>query len=109
MSKFTTDELGRQRFQLQKKKVVEEIIEKIRKQPLADMKYFTSHEVGILKYLLGEAWISIRRDEWGKFSFSQLTKKDIESIVRTGKALDNKEITEKTAINSVISVLSGLA
>ncbi len=109
MSKFTNDELGRQRFQLQKEKVVEEIIEKLRKQPLADMLYFTSREVGILKYLLGGAWISIKREEWGKFSFSQLTKKDIESIIETGKALNNKEITEKTAIESVISVLSELA
>jgi len=105
MPKFTNDELGRQRFQLQKEKVVEEIIEILRKQPLADMTYFTSREVGILKYLLGEAWISIKREEWGKFSFSELTKKDVEFIIETGKAMNNKEITEKTAIESVISVL----
>ena len=109
MPKSQNDELGRRRFQLQKEKVVEEIIEILRKQPLSDMTYFTSREVSVLKYLLGEAWITIKRDEWGEFRFSQLTKKDIESIIGTGKAMNNEEITEKTAVDNVISVLSELA
>jgi hypothetical protein len=106
MPEVTSDELGRKIFEMQKEKVVEDTIVKIRQHLGREWATLSSSDVDILKYILGEAWVSVERNEWDKYAFSRLTKSDLESIIDIGKQLSTKEITETTAVDEVSRVLA---
>ncbi len=95
------EEVGRRLFQIHKEKAVEVALEKTRRKMPLEWQSFTSSDVDILKYILGEAWVSIKRSEWESVSFATLTKKDLEAIIRVAKQVSNKEKPEKVAIDEV--------
>ncbi len=95
------EEVGRRLFQIHKEKAVEVALEKTRRKMPLEWKSFTSSDVDVLKYILGEAWVSIKRSEWEDISFATLTKKDLEAIICVAKQVSNKEKPEKIAVDEV--------
>jgi hypothetical protein len=108
MPEVTSDERGRRLFQMHKEKAAENAIEKIRRSMGLDWKVFTSSDVEILKYILGETWVSLERDIWEKCAFSRLNRSDLESIIRIGKSVKRKERREDRGIEEVSRILSAL-
>jgi len=108
MPEVTSDERGRRLFQMHKEKAAENAIEKIRQSMGLDWKVFTSGDVEILKYILGETWVSLERDTWEKCAFSRLKRSELESIIRIGKSVKRKEIREDRGIEEVSRILSTL-
>jgi hypothetical protein len=105
MAEVTNDELGRKVFQIQKERAVEETVDKIR-QSLGNAWMSLPHgERKILQDLLGEAWITIGRVEWGSYAFSRLKEEDLERLIGIGYAWERKEIEESAAIEEVRMVL----
>lgn len=108
MPEVTSDERGRRLFQMHKEKAAENAIEKIRRSMGPDWKVFTSSDVEILKYILGETWVSLERDTWEKCAFSRLKRSELESIIRIGKSVKRKERREDRGIEEVSRILSTL-
>ncbi len=105
MSDITNDELGRKMFQIQKEHSVEETVDKIRQSQGHRWMAISSSDRKILQDLLGEAWIAIGRDEWGRYAFSRLTWENLESLIGIGYAWEQKDIEESAAIAEIKNVL----
>jgi hypothetical protein len=105
MAEVTNDELGRKVFQIQKERAVEEAVDKIR-QSLGNAWMSLPHgERKILQDLLGEAWVSIGRTEWGSYAFSRLNAEDLDRLIGIGDAWERKDIEESAAMEEVRMVL----
>jgi len=99
------EEVGRRLFQIHKEKAVEVALEKIRRQMPSEWKSFTSTEIDVLKYILGEAWVCIKRSEWEGISFAKLSKKDLQAIIKIANEVISKEKPEKVAIDEVCTAI----
>ena len=86
----TDDTLGRRLFQVQKEKAVEDAFEKIRHTTGTEWISVSSSDAETLKEILGEVWTSIDRHRWGTYSFSKLSKNDINSLIIIGKEVKAK-------------------
>ncbi len=105
MPEVKDEEVGRRLFQIHKEKAVEVAIEKIRRKMSSEWQSFTSSDIDVLKHILGEAWVSIKRAEWEDISFTKLTKRDLQAIIQVAKQVSNKEKAEKIAIDEVCNTL----
>jgi hypothetical protein len=105
MPDVTSDERGRRIFQIHKEKAVETAVEKIRQSLGHEWTTFSQKDTKILTDILGEAWVSVERSVWEKSSFTRLTKKDVEEIIRIGNAVKNKTLREEAAINDICTIL----
>jgi hypothetical protein len=109
MPDVSSDERGRRIFAIQKEKAVESAVEKIRQSLGLRWSIFSQHEIATLKYILGEAWISVDRETWEQSSFTRLTSHDVEEIVRIGTEVQNKKIREEKAVSEICTILKGSA
>ena len=105
---ITNDERGRRVFQIHKESAVESAIEKIRLKLGQDWKLFSSTEVDALKYLLGEVWVSVGRGMWEGYSFTRLTKKELDGIISAGKEAKRGDISEQVAIKQAVKILDAI-
>lgn len=105
MPEITPDERGRRVFQIQKERAVESAIERIRANLGQDWKLLSASDIAMLEFMLGEAWISIGRERWGRSSFSRLTKREIEAIAEIGKNVKEGEEKEVSAVRKVDAIL----
>ncbi len=88
------EELGRRIFELQKEKVVEGTVEKIRHAMGSERIQFSSSEWEMLRYILGEAWIAMERQDWERCAFSRLTEQDLMRMTVLGRALQPGELDD---------------
>ncbi|MGZ4902301.1 MAG: hypothetical protein ACXV47_05355 [Halobacteriota archaeon] len=95
------EEVGRRLFQIHKEKAVEVALEKARRKMPVEWQSFTSSDVDTLKYILGEAWVSLGRSDWKSVSFARLTKTDLDAIICVARQVSNKEKPEKIAVDEV--------
>jgi hypothetical protein len=105
MPEVSSDERGRRVFQIHKEKAAENAIEKIRKSLGLDWKIFSSSEVEMLRYLLGETWVSVDRDTWEKCAFSRMKRSQVETIIEIGKLVKKKEMREDSGVEMVSRIL----
>jgi len=105
MPEAKDEEVGRRLFQIHKEKAVEVAVEKMRRKMSSEWTLFTSSDIDILKHILGEAWVCIKRTEWEGISFTKLTKNDIQEIIQVAKQVRNKEKAEKIAIDEICNAL----
>jgi hypothetical protein len=100
------DNLGRRLFLVQKEKAVEDAFDKIRHKMGPEWNFFSSHDCDVLKNILGEIWTSIDRHRWGTYSFSKLSKNDIDSIIRIGKEVNAKPPLTNGMLKALDNILS---
>jgi hypothetical protein len=100
------DNLGRRLFLIQKEKAVEDAFEKIRRTMGPEWNTFSSGDWDILKNILGEVWTSIDRHRWGTYSFSKLSKSDIDSIITIGKEVYAKPPLTNEMLKLLDNILS---
>lgn len=105
MPEAKDEEVGRRLFQIHKEKAVEVAVEKMRRKMPSEWTSFTSSDIDILKHILGEAWVCIKRTEWEGISFTKLTKNDLQEIIQVAKQVRNKEKAEKIAIDEICNAL----
>jgi hypothetical protein len=101
MPEAKDEEVGRRLFQIHREKAVEVALEKIRRKMPAEWKSFTSKDIEVLKHVLGEVWVCIKRSEWEGISFAKLTMKDLQAIIEIANQVSRKEKPEKTAVDEV--------
>jgi hypothetical protein len=99
------DNLGRRLFLVQKEKAVEEAYEKIRHKLGPEWIFFSSGDCDVLKNILGEVWTSIDRHRWGTYSFSKLSKNDIDLIIMIGKEVKAKPPLSNDMLKSLDNIL----
>jgi hypothetical protein len=99
------DNLGRRLFLVQKEKAVEDAFEKIRRRMGPEWNSFSSGDCDVLKNILGEVWTSIDRQRWGTYSFSKLSKNDIDSIITIGKEVYAKPPLTNDMLKSLDSII----
>ena len=99
------EEVGRRLFQIHKEKAVEVALEKIRRKMPSEWKSFTSTDIDVLKHILGEAWVCIKRSEWEGISFAKLTQKDLKAIIEIANQVSSKEKPEKVAVDEVCTAI----
>ncbi|HVN66714.1 MAG TPA: hypothetical protein VMT31_08895 [Methanomicrobiales archaeon] len=105
MPEVTNDERGRRVFQIHKEKAAEAAIEKIRQSMGPDWKIFTSTDLGILRYILEETWVSLDRDTWEKCAFSRMKKSQLDSVIRIGGRVKREEVREDRGVEEVSRIL----
>lgn len=105
MPDVTDDERGRRVFQIHRDMAVEKAIEKIRQNIGQDWKIYSANDINLLKYLLGESWISISRRTWDSFAFTRLSRENLDEIIRIGKDVKGKKRLENDAISDVVKIL----
>ena len=108
MPEVTSDERGRRVFQIHKEKAAENAMEKIRTSLGLDWKVFSSSEVEMLRYMLGESWVAVDRNTWEKCAFSRMKRHQVASIIEIGKLVKGKEVREERGIEEVSRILSAL-
>jgi len=99
------EEVGRRLFQIHKEKAVEVALEKIRRKMPSEWKSFTSADIDVLKHILGEVWVCIKRSEWDSISFSKLTMEDLQAIIDIAHQVTKKEKPEKIAVDEVCAAI----
>jgi len=102
----TDDERGRRVFQIHREMAVEKALEKIRQSIGQDWKIYSTTDIDFLKYLLGECWISLDRRKWDGFTFTRLSRDNLNEIIRMAKEVRKKERQETEVIRDVIEILS---
>jgi hypothetical protein len=100
------DNLGRRLFLVQKEKAVEDAFEKIRRKIGPEWSSFSTSDCNVLKNILGEVWTSIDRHRWGTYSFSKLSKNDIDSIITIGKEVNAKPPLTNDKLKALDNILS---
>jgi hypothetical protein len=105
MPGVSDQERGRRVFQIQKEKHAEEALERARKSLGDDWKRFSLQEVRTLRFILGEAWVFIDRRAWEGYSFSRLSRGDLDELVRIGRAVERREKTGQDAADEVGAIL----
>jgi len=90
---------------MNKERHVEQSIEKVRRSLGETWKNFSPGEIELLKYIFGEAWVSMERRDWAACSFTMLTEKDVKEIIEIGKRVKQKDIMENTGIGEVDQIL----
>lgn len=105
MPEITEDERGRRVFQIHKEMAVETALEKIRQNVGQDWKLYSQSDINLLKYMLGESWVSMDRRNWGQCTFSRLSRNDLDAIIRIGKDVKNKRRLEGDAIREINEIL----
>jgi hypothetical protein len=106
MPEVTDDERGRRVFQIHREMAVEKALEKIRQSIGQDWKIYSTTDIDFLKYLLGECWISLDRRKWDGFTFTRLSRDNLNEIIRMAKEVRKKERQETEVIRDVIEILS---
>ena len=99
------EEVGRRLFQIHREKAVEVALEKIRRKMPTEWKSFTSKDIDVLKHILGEVWVCIKRSEWEGISFAKLTQKDLQTIIDIANQVSKKEKPEKIAVDEVCTAI----
>ena len=105
MSRTSEEELGRRRFQLFREQAVEAAIEKIRHAPDAEWHSFSNAEYTLLREILGELWINLEREKWAEYSFSTLTRQDIQALISLGHKAKGHAISS-AVIDEMDAILS---
>jgi hypothetical protein len=105
MYETNDDNLGRRLFQVQKEKAVEDALEKIRRRLGPEWSSFSTADCDVLKETLGEIWTSIERHRWGTYSFSKLSKNDINSLISIGKEVNAKPHLTNDLLKSLDNIL----
>lgn len=109
MPEVTDDERGRRVFQIHKEMAVEKALDKIRQSIGQDWKIYSATDIDLLKYLLGESWISLDRRKWEGFTFTRLRKNHLDEIIRMAKEVRRKDRQESEAVKAVIGILSSVS
>jgi len=109
MPDVTDDERGRRVFQIHKEMAVETAIEKIRQTMGQDWKLYSVSDIDILKYMLGESWVSMDRQSWGQCTFSRLQREDIDAIIRIGKQVKKRKRMEGDAVREMNELLKRIS
>jgi hypothetical protein len=109
MPDVTDDERGRRVFQIHKQMAVETAVEKIRQTIGQDWKLYSVSDLDILKYMLGESWIFMDRQSWGRCTFSSLVRVDIDTIIKMGKEVKRGKRREGDAIREMNEILKRIS
>jgi len=104
MPEVTDDERGRRIFQIHKNMAVEKAVDKIRENIGQDWKIYSSRDIDLLKYLLGEGWISIDRRKWEGITFSRLSRENLDEIIKMAKDVRKKERKESDVVREMIAL-----
>jgi hypothetical protein len=105
MPEISQDERGRRVFQLQKERAVENAITRIRSNLGQDWKLFSAVDIEILQNLLGEAWVTIGKNEWGSIAFSRIGVKEIQELIGLGKGITKREGKSKDTSLALLKIL----
>jgi hypothetical protein len=105
MPDVTSDERGRRIFQIHKEMAVETALEKIRQSVGQDWKLYSASDIDLLKYMLGESWVSMDRSSWGRCTFSRLSREDLDAIIKIGKEVKSRKRTEGDAVRDMNEIL----
>lgn len=105
MPEVTEDERGRRVFQIHKEMAVETALEKIRQSVGQDWKLYSASDIDLLKYMLGESWVSMDRSSWGRCTFSRLSRGDLDAIIKIGKEVKSRKRTEGDAVRDLNEIL----
>lgn len=105
MSRTSEEELGRRRFQLFREQAVESAIEKIRHAPAAEWQSFSGSDYTRLRDILGELWINLEREKWGGYSFSSLTRQDLQDLITLGTSAQGRSLP-RSVIEEMDAILS---
>jgi len=71
----------------------------------AEWKSFTSKDIDVLKHILGEAWVCIKRSEWEGISFAKLTQKDLQTIIDIANQVIRRKNRKKIAVDEVCTAI----
>ena len=97
MSPSTEDNLGRRRFLLYRDKAVEYALERIRHSPGAEWEKLSPDERAGLKEALTGIWENCERERWKQFSFSIVTRSDIQALITLGNDINTRHnLTDET-------------
>ncbi|MFA5294576.1 MAG: hypothetical protein WC382_03555 [Methanoregulaceae archaeon] len=105
MPDVTEDERGRRVFQIKKGMAVEMAVDKIRQNVGEDWKLYSVSDIDLLKYMLGESWISMDRRSWGRCTFSRLVREDLDTIIKIGREVKSQNRLEGDAIREMNEIL----
>jgi len=105
MPDVTEDERGRRVFQIKKGMAVEMALEKIRQNIGQDWKLYSVSDIDILKYMLGESWVTMDRKSWGQCTFSRLVREDLDTIIKMGKEVKSQKRLEGDAVREMNELL----
>jgi hypothetical protein len=80
-------------------------LDKARKSLGESWKGLTLAEIRTLKFILGEAWVFLDRKSWEGYSFSRLSRGDLDELLRIGRAVERREKTGQDAADEVGAIL----
>jgi hypothetical protein len=105
MPDVTDEERGRRVFQVHKEMAIETALEKIRHSIGQDWKLYSVSDIDMLKFMLGESWVSMDRHGWGRCTFSRLVREDIDHIIRIGRETKSGKMKEGDATREMNRIL----
>ena len=105
MPDVSRTEIGRRMFQLQKKKAVEKVIEKIRQNIGSEWKTLLTADVHLLERLLEAAWVNTDKAAWEKIRFATCSKEDVQRILSVARGIDLEKASQHAVAEEVEKVL----
>jgi hypothetical protein len=105
MPDVSRTEIGRRMFQIQKQKIVEQVIEKIRMNLGSEWKSFSEKDVHLLERLLEAAWVNTDKAAWEKIRFNTCSQEDVQRILSVGRGIDLEKTSQHEVAEEVEKVL----
>jgi hypothetical protein len=105
MPEVSKTEIGRRYFKLQKERNVEKAIGKIRRNLGSEWSFYTYDDIEVLKYILGECWVYIHRDEWEKIVFTRLSGNELRELIHIGRQTLGSSIGVQDAVEKGSNIL----
>jgi hypothetical protein len=84
---------------------VETAIDKIRQSVGPDWKLYSASDIDLLKFMLGESWVSMDRSSWGQCTFSRLSRGELDAIIKIGKEVKSRKRMEGDAVREMNEIL----
>jgi hypothetical protein len=98
-------EIGRRLYHVHRDKRVEKAIKKLREHCGSHWKSLTEQEVRDLEYLLSCAWTSLDEKTWEKIPFANMSKENIQDLLRLAKGAELSKGIDKEVLDEVKRIL----
>lgn len=103
------ESLGIRLHEVNRQRAIERAIERLRHGLRADWHYLTTDDHANLRWVLGELWSTMNRDEWESLHFSKVDIEGARRLVGIGDRLRRHGTSKMSGLEHAVEIIRGSA
>lgn len=105
----SNEDVGQRMHEVNKERAVDRAIERLRHGLRADWHYLTGDDYTNLRWVIGEIWATVSREEWDSLYFSKLDIERTRRLVSVGDRLRRHHTDRTSAMETAMTLVSEAA